>query len=369
MIPFETPPSQVNRFIHRHGCGRSESAGVGVLRVVSVVGLFCLLGGVLVSCTPDKKTAAPKAVTSTTSSGRPISEVTPTPTGDVEIGEDPASLDGVTPLVEIGDQFDDNISPIAVRNPNATEDVPPPILLPPPGPDGVIPTTLPSPRSTELVPLPPMGTSPAEREALTIVTVPWTGANPDDAKLAAGDPVIPTRPPLPTLAPVVTTAVPIITVPDLGLDAAQAEAILTRATWPSGINLQPSPDTDIGGNAFAAQFARDPNLRRSLKSGGSRFFTQPINNGLMFYVAGVVVFDPSKLGASATDEIVTSFSREGKTSVSTLDGNSYVIITRADGITEHIVVVKDRLVAAGAAATAQPKTLEILRALVAAAST
>ncbi len=353
-MSFQRPPSaRMKRF----------TRGVaGCLAVVLVM--------VLVSCTPDRKSAAPKPVVTTTSSGRPISEVTPTPTGEISIGEDPVALDGVTPLVEIGDQFDDNISPIAVRDPKATEeDVLPPILLPPPGPDGVIPPTVPFPRTTQLVPLPPLGTSPAEREALTVVTVPWTGADPDDSNLAAGNPVIPTRPPLPSIAPVVTTAVPIITVPDLGLDATQAEGILSRVTWPSGIDLQPSTNTDIGGNAFAAQFARDANLRRSLRSGASRFFTQPIDNGLMFYVAGVVVFDPSKLGPSATDEIVASFSREGKTAVSTLDGNPYVIVTRADGIKEHIVVVKDRVVAAGSAAAGEQKTLEILRALVAAAST
>lgn len=340
------------------------------LLVVALAASACSSGKKNQDRNPTDTTVAPAKPGVSVGGGEAVSGTIPPPKdNEVALGEDPERLDGVTTGSEGGDAFDDNISPVAVRDPNATaDDELPPIPLPPPGPDGKIPTTVPFSKTTTFVPLPTLGTSPAEREALLIPTTSRVGSLDNDASAAAGDTRVPV---LNTLAPVPTqptTTFPPRTVPDLGLDPAAAERLIAKAAWPAGLTVQPGGDIKVAGNAFASIFAEDRALRRALRSGSSRLLSEPVGEGLAVYVAGVVVIDPAALGSSVTDAIVRSVSSEGSARVATFDGRPSVVIDRKDGVREYVVVVGDRLVAAGAGVQSDPKLQQVLTALIRAAS-
>ena len=332
------------------------------------------------ACTASKKSAQPAAPT-TIAAGRPgapagpddpaaaISKTIPPPgNAEVVVGEDPERLDGVTNLDEIGDAFDANISPIAVRDPNATdEDVLPPIPLPPPGPDGKIPTTIAFPRNVQITPLPPLGTSLSEREAKEIPTTSRVGSLDNDASVAAPDTRIPVLNTLPTVTTVLVTTTTAKPLPDLGLDPAAAERIMARVAWPSALVVQPGAEVGGAGNALASIFAEDRALRRALRSSSSRLLIETESTGVAVYVGGIVEIDPSALGPSVTDEMVRSLAAEGAARVSTFDGLPCVIVERTDGIREYAVVVKNRIVAAGSGVRSDANLRLVVQALIKAA--
>jgi hypothetical protein len=297
---------------------------------------LCL--SILFSCTPSKKSASskPKGSTAETS---------------VALGQGFGPIDGVingTTETVVG--YSDNYSPLSVRDTSLTNSDLGPEL------DSVL-----QPTATVLVPdLPP---SAAELAVLAPPSSVKVGSIDNDAAAAAPDREAPIRIEAsvpPELAP---TTFPQITVPDLGLDSAPADALMAKAVFPTGLTPQPPGNADTAGNAVANAFADDARLKAALRSGSGRAFIRTVGEASEVFVGAIIIVDPTGLGPSLTDELTRTFQAQGPSTVSTFEGKPLVTVELKNGIREYIAVVGDRLIAAGGAATTDDTIKDLLRAL------
>jgi hypothetical protein len=301
-----------------------------------IVGI-CL--SILVSCTPSKKAASskPKGATSDTS---------------IVLGQGFGPIDGVingTTETVVG--YSDNYSPLSVRDTSLTDSETGPEL------DSVL-----LPTATLLVPdLPP---SAAELAVLAPSPSVKVGSIDNDAGAAAPDREAPLRIEASVPPELPPTTLPQITVPDLGLDSAPADALMSKAVFPVGLTPQPAGDADIAGNAVANAFADDARLKAALRSGSGRAFVRTVGQASEVFVGAIVIVDPASLGPSLTDEVTRTFQSQGTTTVSTFEGKPLVTVDLKNGLREYIAVVGDRLIAAGGAATTDETIKDLLRALI-----
>lgn len=200
-------------------------------------------------------------------------------------------------------------------------------------------------------------------EIATTTEIPTTtikiGAPDDDAAAAAMNTtpfVTITLPPQPVTQPP-TTPVP-RTVPDLNIDAAAAEKILSSIVVPSSMEPVDLGTADVRGNAAAVEVATTAMLKQSVRSASSRLFQRTDKT---FAPVSLVLFNASLSGASLQAELVkgsggTATTFVGMPAVEHTTGSATVIIV-VDG-SNAISVVKggqaEELVAAVLAASKKP---------------
>jgi hypothetical protein len=192
--------------------------------------------------------------------------------------------------------------------------------------------------------IPPLEPSPAELAVLAVPSSVKIGSVDNDVKAAAPDTKLPefVRPSAPITAP--PSTFPVLTVPDLGLDSRPAEAVMTAVSWPADLRAISLGDADNAGNAVANSFAGDARLKEALRSGAGRLLRKGENTAL---VAAVIIVDPSKLGASITDEVSRALASTGVPSVTTFEGKPAVTVELTAGLFQLVVIDGDRLLSVG----------------------
>jgi hypothetical protein len=200
-----------------------------------------------------------------------------------------------------------------------------------------------APAETRYV-IPPLQPSAAELAVLAPPASVKIGSVDNDVKAAAPDTKLPefVRPSAPITAP--PSTFPVLTVPDLGLDSKAAEAVMTAVSWPADLKALDLGDADNAGNAVANSFAGDVRLKQALRSGSARLLRKGENTAL---VAAVVIVDPSKLGASITDEVSRALGSTGVPSITTFEGKPAVTVELTNGLFQLIVIDGDRLISVG----------------------
>jgi hypothetical protein len=159
--------------------------------------------------------------------------------------------------------------------------------------------TVPASASTAPLPtvvLPPLEPSPAERMATAPPPTVRLGAVDGDRAAAGPDTRIPVRRTLPDPAAPSTTQLPVVTVPDLGLDATAAERILAGISWPSRLQVVPVGAPDTAGNATANAFAGDPTMLAAIRSAGARLLRAGDDGPAV--VASLLLVDRARLGTN-----------------------------------------------------------------------
>jgi hypothetical protein len=210
--------------------------------------------------------------------------------------------------------------------------------------DGAAPTIgLNVPRETLYI-IPPLEPSPAELAVLAPPSSVRIGSIDNDVKAAAPDTKLPEfeRPAAPITSP--PTTLPLLTVPDLGLDPASAERQMVAASWPADVKVLLLGDADTAGNAAANAFAGDARLKAALRSGSARLLRKGENTAM---IAVLVIFDPAKLGTSVTDEVVRALGGSGVPSITTFEGKPAVTVELTNGLFQLVVIDGDRLVSVG----------------------
>jgi hypothetical protein len=212
--------------------------------------------------------------------------------------------------------------------------------------------------------LPPLAKSPAELDVLAPTTSGRLGSIDNDSAAAAPDTrVLERSRPVGSAAPPPDT-LPIVTAPDLGLDPAEAEKLMVRATWPAGLVSEKSTDADSFGNSVASAFAGDRQLLAALRSGSGRLLRTPENQVV---VAAIVLLTPEKLSGTPEAAVRRVFAGAKITPVA-IDGKELLMVVPVNGFEQLVYATPDRLLSAAGLSKQTVEIRGVMQSLLTAAS-